>query len=184
MQELAEVRDEQTIPRLMEILDEEDVAYRRAAVKALGVIGEDAVPSLVEVLLESDNATVRASCTKALAQVSFNHPGDPFPEEGIRGLKAAIDDPNPVVHIAGAMALGQIGSPVFELVVEVLETTENLALAVALINALGSMGDSRAKEVLSRLEQDESKDSYIRESATSALSRLDQVIGFRNLGSA
>ena len=36
MWELAENRDENTIPRLISILDQEDVTFRRAAVKALG----------------------------------------------------------------------------------------------------------------------------------------------------
>ncbi|NJQ97678.1 MAG: HEAT repeat domain-containing protein [Hydrococcus sp. CSU_1_8] len=39
MWEIADARDETTIPRLMAVLGEEDVVYRRAAVKALGVIG-------------------------------------------------------------------------------------------------------------------------------------------------
>jgi bilin biosynthesis protein len=47
MMEIAEHRDETTIPKLMAILDEEDTTYRRAAVKALGVIGADTVPSTV-----------------------------------------------------------------------------------------------------------------------------------------
>ena len=36
MWEIAEARDETTIPRLMSILDETDVTYRRAAVKPWG----------------------------------------------------------------------------------------------------------------------------------------------------
>ena len=35
MVEIAESRDETTIPRLMSLLGEEDVTYRRAAVKTL-----------------------------------------------------------------------------------------------------------------------------------------------------
>lgn len=183
MWELAEARDENTIPRLMDILAEENMTYRRAAVKALGAIGEDAVPQLVESLLNSDNATIRASCTKALAQVSFNHPDLPFPAVGVRGLKAALNDPNPVVHIAAVMALGQIGLPVLDLLIETLKTTENVALAVALANALGSINDRRAVEVLAEFAEDESVDSYVRESAVSALSRSELLSGYRDASS-
>ncbi len=178
MWELAEVRDENTIPRLMNILGEENVAYRRTAVKALGVIGADAVPLAVESLLNSDNPTVRSSCAKVLAQIAVNHPDVPFPEEGIQGLKQALNDPNPVVNIPAVMTLGEIGSPVFNLLVETLNTTDNLAVGVAIINALGSMGDERAIEVLTNLSQDKSVDTYISESATSALSRLEMVIKY------
>lgn len=179
MIELAEIRDETTIPRLMSVLDNEDVTYRRAAVVALGIIGVDAVPLIVESLLNSDNVTVRGSCAKALAQIAVNHPDVTFPEQGIQGLKTAIDDPNPVVHIAAVMALGEIGEPAFDILVETLKTTDNVAVAVAIVNALGSSGDERAVEVLTGLTQDQSVDSYVRESAVSSLGRLDQVIHFK-----
>lgn len=180
MWELAEQRDETTIPRLMGLLDEEDTTYRRAAVKALGAIGVDTVPPLVDALLNNGNVTVRGSAAKALAQVAINYPETPFPEEGLAGLKTALNDPNPVVHIATVMALGEIASPtVVEMLIETLQTTDNPALAVSIVNALGSIGDSRGVEVLQSLTTDESADSYVRETAISALSRLDQMLGFR-----
>ena len=180
MWELAEARDENTIPRLMSILDEEDVAYRRTAVKTLGVIGADVVPSVVNSLLNSDNPTVRSSCAKALAQVVAHHPDVAMPEEGIQGLKQALNDPNPVVYIPAVMTLGEIGSPVFDLLVETLKTTDNPALGVTILNALGSMGDKRAVEVLTELGQDDSVDPYIKESAISALSRLEMVMKYNS----
>ncbi|MDZ8077896.1 MAG: HEAT repeat domain-containing protein [Nostoc sp. SerVER01] len=178
MWQLAEVRDENTIPRLMSILDDEDVTYRRAAVKALGAIGVDAVPAVVQSLLNSDNATIRGSCAKALAQIAANHPDVPFPEEGLQGLKTALNDENGVVYIASVMALGEIGSPAFEILNEALKTTDNVAVAVAIVNALGSMGDVRGVEVLTALTNDETVDPYVRESAVSALPRLEQVIKY------
>jgi len=180
MLELVKVRDENTIPRLMSILDQENVLYRRAAVKALGAIGAEVVPFVVESLLNSDNATVRSSCAKALAQVVANHPEVLMPEEGIQGLKQALNDPNPIVNIPAAMTLGEIGSPVFDILVETLHTTENLAVAVAILNALGSMGDPRAVEVLTKLSNDQSADPYIQESAISALSRLEMVMKYQS----
>jgi bilin biosynthesis protein len=184
MWELVEQRDETTIPRLMSLLSEEDTTYRRAAVKALGAIGVDTVPPLVDALLNSDNVTVRGSAAKALAQVAINYPETPFPEEGLAGLKTALNDPNPVVHIATVMAFGEIATPtVVEILIEALQATDNPALAVSIVNALGSIGDSRGVEVLQSLTTDESADSYVRETAISALSRLDQMLGLRK-GSA
>lgn len=180
MWELVEQRDETTIPRLMGLLDEEDTTHRRAAVKALGAIGVDTVPSLVEALVNSEDVTVRGSAAKALAQVAINYPETPFPEKGLAGLKTALDDPNPVVHIATVMALGEIGSPsVVEMLIDALQATDNPALAVSIANALSSIGDSRCVEVLQSLTTDESTDSYVRETAISALSRLEQLIGLR-----
>ena len=182
MGQIAETRDENTIPRLMSILGEQDVNYRRSAVKALGIIGANSVPSLVETLESSDNTVVRASCVKALAQVAFNHPDEAFPQIGMDGLKKALNDSNPVVHIAAVMALGEIGPAVLDILVETLKTTDNVAVAVAITNALGSMGDSKAAEVLKEFANDENADSYVRESAVSALSRLEMVIQYKGTG--
>jgi bilin biosynthesis protein len=178
MWELAEKQDETIILRLMSILDEEETNYRRAAVKALGVIGLNTVPLLVEALLKSENVTVRGSAAKALAQVAINYPDDPFPVEGVQGLKIALNDPNPVVHIAAVMAMGEIGAPTVDILIETLKTTDNPALAVAIVNALASIGDSRGVDVLTTLIQAESTDSYVRESAISALSRLEMTTKF------
>lgn len=179
MMEIAESRDRNTIPRLISILDQEDVIYRRAAVKVLGVIGFDAIPAVVESLLQSENVTVRGSAAKALAQIAINYPDVSFPEAGLQGLKAAINDPNPVVHIASVMALGQMGSAAFDILVEALQTTDNIAAQVAIVNALASVGNPKCVEVLTKFASDESVDSYVRESATSALSRLDLVMNFK-----
>ncbi|MEO0014562.1 MAG: hypothetical protein RLZZ535_2951 [Cyanobacteriota bacterium] len=180
MWEIAEAKDENTIPRLMSILDQEDVSYRRAAVKTLGVIGAEVVPPVVDALLNSDSPTVRSSCAKVLAQITVNHPDVPMPEEGIQGLKQALNDPNPVVNIPAVMTLGEIGSPVFDLLVETLNTTDNIVVQMSIINALGSMGDERGVEVLRHLSQNKSADPYLQESATSALSRLEMVMKYKS----
>jgi len=175
MWEIVETRDESTIPRLMGILGEEDTIYRRAAVKTLGAIGIDSVPSLIYSLLNSDNLTIRSSCAKALAQVAFNYKDIPFPSDGIEGLKKGLNDANPVVHITSAMALGVIGVPALDTLLEVLDETDNIGLAVAILQAVSSIDDDRSIEVLNRLANDESADTYVRETASGALSRLDML---------
>lgn len=175
MREIAASRDEQTIPRLMAIMDAEDIGYRRTAVKTMGIIGPDAVPVLAETLTQHQNSTVRASCAKALAQVAVNHKEVDFPQVGIQALQQAVNDPDPVVHLATVMALGAVGPAVFEILVETLRTTENIAIAVATVNALGSLGDERCKPVLEEFAQNDSVDPYIQESAVSAVSRLDMI---------
>ncbi len=176
--EIVEQRDETTIPRLMANLEDEDMTYRRASVKTLGLIGFDSVPYLVEALINNDNSTIRASCAKALAQVAVNYPDDPFPQEGLEGLKTGMSDDNAVVHISSVMALGAIGVPALDILIEAVETTDNLAVGVAILNALGSIKDERCKEVLTKISNDESVDPYIKESAISALSRLEMVIKY------
>ena len=177
MWEIVDTKDENTIPRLMSVLDETDTTYRRAAVKTIGAVGVETVPFLVETLKESDNGTVRSSCAKALAQVSLNYPDETFPEVGIQGLKEALLDENPVVNIASAMAMGVIGTPALDSLLEVLESTDNVALGVAIINALSSMKDERALETLKQIAEDENADMYMKQMAQSAFSRMDMLKG-------
>lgn len=179
MIEIVETRDETTIPRLIEILDDTDTTYRRAAVKTLGAIGVDTVPFLVSVMATSDNVTVRGSAVKAFAQVILNYPEVPFPATGLACLQASMGDENPVVSIAAVMALGEMGAPAFDLLVAELNTTDNIALQVTLVNTLGSSGDRRAEAILIAARDDEDRDPYVRELATSALSRLDSTISYR-----
>jgi bilin biosynthesis protein len=181
---IVETRDETTIPRLMSILDETDTTYRRAAVKTLGAIGLDTVPFLVAAVSTSDDVTVRGSAVKALAQVIINYPELPFPAVGLDCLKTAMSDENPVVNIAAVMALGEIGPPVFEMLVETLQTTDNIALQVILVNTLASLGDRRAEAILVAASQDPNLDEYVRESATSALPRLDTTIKYKEMKAA
>lgn len=177
MWELAEIEDETIIPRLMDALDEEDTTYRRAAVKTLGAVGLETVPYLVEAMLSSDNVTVRGSAVKALAQVAICYPDIPFPEAGMQGLAKAIHDSNPVVNIAAVMALGEIASPdAFDILLEAFKITDNIALSVTIANTFGSIRDSRGAEVLQAIIDDESIEGYVRESAVSALSRLELVM--------
>ncbi len=176
MLEIADTRDETTIPRLMAAMGEEDTIYRRASVKTLGVIGMEAIPAVVEQMLNSENDTVRASCAKAMAQIAVSHPDTAFPAEGLEGLRKAMEDPYPVVQIASVMSLGEVGAPAVETLLEALKTTENVAIALTIANTLGSIGDPRAVEVLRELIADETVDSYVRETAQSALPRLEQMI--------
>ena len=179
MLELVKTRDETTIPRLISILDEDDTTYRRAAVKTLGAIGMDTVPFLIEILSISNNVTVRGSAVKALVQVIVNYPDVPFPAEGLECLKTSMSDENPVVNIAAVMALGELGTPAFEILVEALKTTDNIALQGILVNTLASIGDIRAEPILAAAIEDASLDEYVRESATSALPRLEQTIKYK-----
>ena len=179
--EIAAGRDETTVPRLMGLIDHENVDLRRSAVKTLGVIGADAVPALTRGLT-SESVAMRTSCCKALAQLAANFPEDALPDATIAALKAGTGDENAMVQLVSVMALGQLGQAGFGPLTEVLRENDDAAVGVAIVNALGSGGDERSIAVLQALTMDETVDSYVRESAVSALPRLDQMINYKKSG--
>ncbi|ERN41959.1 HEAT domain containing protein [Rubidibacter lacunae KORDI 51-2] len=175
--QIADLDDATIIPRLMENLGEDDVVYRRASVKALGAIGQPAIAPLIDGLTNGKNATVQASCAKALAQIATWHPDEPFPQPVLDSLKKAMSDPSPVVQLTSVMALGQVGTPALEILIDTLQSTANIALAVSIANTLGSIANPRTSEVLTELAHNEAIDPYLREIATSALSRTNMAEG-------
>lgn len=178
MDEIAENYTESTISELVSILYSEDVPYRRTAAKTLGVIGLDTVPFVLKELNNSDNALVRASCADILADIVFQHgESEKFPPEVMAGLRQTLEDPNPLVYLTAIGALSTLGKSAFNILQEAL-TIDNIAVQVAVVDALGSLGDERGLELLQSLSQDETVDTYIKDSAVSALSRLEQVIKF------
>ncbi|MEL7085093.1 MAG: HEAT repeat domain-containing protein [Cyanobacteria bacterium P01_A01_bin.3] len=179
MHEIADTRDESTIPQLIQYLGEENTDFRRAVVKTLGVIGPDSVPFLVQKLHESTDTTEKASCTKAMAQVAVNHPDEPFPQVGSDALEAGLKDSDPVVHITAAMALGAIGAPAKDILLKGLKEADNPAVAISIVNALSSIRDESILGSLNEIANDESVDSYVKETAVSAISRLEMMLGKR-----
>jgi bilin biosynthesis protein len=112
--------------------------------------------------------------------VAINYPDEPFPAQGIAGLKTALQDPNAVVNIAAVMAMGVIGAPIVDILIEALQTTDNPALAMSIVNALSAIDDPRCLTAINTLLADEAVDSYVKEAATSALSRLEMTTKFNS----
>jgi bilin biosynthesis protein len=161
------VQGDEIVARLMKLLVLEDVHERRAAVQALGMIGEKVLPPLIDELLKTDDRLVRASCAKAIGAVALKNPEllPDFPQSALDGMKKAIlDIPDPVTKIATVSSLGQIGGGdtahgypgcerALDVLCEALSVTEDMGLAAAAVNAVATIGQSnppfRAKAVAS-----------------------------------
>jgi bilin biosynthesis protein len=176
MEQIAEEYTEETISQLITILDSEDVTYRRTVTQTLGLIGVDALPFLVQELDNNDNFLVRASCVQALGAIAYkDRSQEQFSTEALNSLQKAIEDPHPVVQLASIGALSIMGASAFEILEQALNIP-NILVQVAVVSAFGSLGDERGLEILSSLAKDETVDPYLKESAGSALSRLEQII--------
>ncbi len=177
-QQIVDERDANTITQLIAVLDSSDSSYRRSIVNIFGMIGFDAIPALLNGLANSPIDLVRVSCSEALAAIFHHHPEENFPTEALEGLYQAIEDPNPVVQLTTIASLSTMGKPAYDILVRALEI-DNIFVGVAAIDAIGSLGDSRGLDLLSSMSADRRLDSYLRDSATSALSRLEQIIKFQ-----
>jgi bilin biosynthesis protein len=173
---LAMVRNhaEAALPRLLLLLDHEDVVRRRAAVRALGVFADRAILPLAEKFHASQDGTVRASCIKAYAQIASNARGILFPPEAMAALEAALQDCSPVVAIAAVMALGQVGEQALPLLIQVCQG-DNEAQAVAAVNALATIDHPDVASCLAQLAAAEDIDTYVRETVASAMARLEDL---------
>ena len=85
-------------------------------------------------------------------------------------LESALIDQSPVVSLAAVMALGQVGFQSLDLLLNVA-VGENPALAVAAVNALAEIDDSRVEECFAKLLENQSTDSYVHSTVTSASER-------------
>lgn len=177
--QIAEERDENTISQLIAVLNSPDYSYRQSLVQVFGIIGFDAIPTLVEELDRNESDLVRVSCTQALAAIAHNSPEESLPTEALEGLYQAVSDSNPVVQLSTIGALSTMGSAVYEILVQALDL-DDLLVGVAAIDAIGSLGDPRGLKLLSELSANQTVDRYLRDAATSALSRLEQVIKFNS----
>lgn len=179
MQQIVEEYNEETINQLVEVLDSEDAVYRRTVVKTLNQIGLDAVPALLKELNQSENSLAKASCINALSSISNRDKEEKFLSQILTSLEQALADPNPMVQLSSVGAIEGFGATAFDILSSAIDS-DNLLIQVAVVNALGSLGDPRGLEVLSPLSQDQNVDPYVKELAVSALSRLEQVIKFNN----
>ena len=144
MGEIASSGDSEAIPKLMLLLDADDVSMRRSAVRAMGAIGPKAIPVLNRRLAITDDPTIAASCCKGLAQIAVNWREFTFSEETMRLLGDKALEPNPVVQITAVMALGEMGEKAIPMLEHALKGGD-LAVALASLNALASMNHASGK---------------------------------------
>ena len=165
---------DQAMPRLIGLLNQPDVSLRRASVRALGAFGEVAMQPIADCFNGADDATVKASCVKAYAQLASNYPGLPFTEAALQVLKHGLADPSPVVAVASVMALGQVGQQAVPLLLEICKG-DNPAQAVAAVNALAEINDPAVEQGLIALQAEEGLDDYVKETLTSAVLRVQDL---------
>lgn len=164
----------ESMPRLIALLDQPDVALRRAAVRGLGAFGADALQPLAELFSISVDGTVRASCVKAYAQIASNFPGQEFTAEAMAVLDQALSDESPVVSQSAVMALGQVGQQALQSLIRICKG-DNIAHVQSAAMALAEIPGDEAERCLREVLADPSTDPLARQMVEASLARREGV---------
>ena len=165
---------EESMPRLLSLLDQPDVSLRRAAVRGLGAFGQRALQPIAELFAQSDDGTVRASCVKAYAQIASNFPDQDFSDDAMSVLEKALGDSSPVVSQSAVMALGQVGVQALPLLIQICKG-DNIAHVQSAAMALAEIPDPRAGACLREVLNDPNIDPLSRQMVEASLGRLDSA---------
>jgi HEAT repeat protein len=159
---LGEVRSDEAIPGLLELVEHSDYYVRRMAPDALGNIGDEkAIPGLLK-LVEDSDSYVRMRAADALGKI-----GD---KKAIPGLLKLVEDPEYFVRMRAADALGNIGDKkAIPGLLKLVEDSDYFVRRRA-ADALGNIGDDQAIPRLLKLV--EHSDCYVRMSAADALGNI------------
>ena len=162
----------ESMPRLLELLNQPNVSLRRAAVRGLGAFGASALEPLAVLFCESDDGTVRASCVKAYAQIASNYPEQDFSESAMAVLKKALDDASPVVSQSAVMALGQVGKQALPMLIAICKG-DNIAHLQSAAMALAEIPDPSAEACLREVMANPGTDPLALEMIEASIGRLE-----------
>jgi HEAT repeat protein len=165
-------------PLVKAAAEDESVAVRESAIKALGRLGPPAIESLIAILKKHKDPEARAAAAVALARMAAP-PSDPSgavappPLKGtlaLAALIAALDDPEPKVRLDAAFALGMAGDlmAVSPLIARLKDKDVDVRMGTAV--ALGRLKAADAAKPLAAALEDESP--WVRQVATWALIEL------------
>lgn len=144
---LAWIADEQVIPALLPLLDDDVWTIRTAVLRALAEIGsEKALPGLMHAL-EDTHELVREVAVEVIGQMQLSG--------ALPALRAALHDNAGFVRRAAVEAIGEIGAQeVSDELIEMLRTTEDQQIRWAIVEALGKLGAADAVDLLKQYLDD------------------------------
>ncbi len=161
MDKIEELKDEEDIEGLIELLEENEIRIREETVKALGMIGaEEALPHLLDRLREDHASTVRANAALALSNFES--------EECKTALKEAAEDEDWEVRHDSAIAMGNFRDDgVEEKLCSLIEDKE-IEVRKKAIDSLGEVGD---EDMISEIEK-YLDDEDLKKNAARAISKI------------
>ncbi len=129
-----------SIPMLIQGLEDDDPSRRVGAAHALSAIGRPAVPALIEAL-DDRNHVVRIGAARALAGIG------PDAHEAIPALTAACKDEVFLVCVMSLSALGHMGKEALPQIIDALQDRRAWQIPAAAVEALRRIGPDAAPAV-------------------------------------
>jgi HEAT repeat protein len=191
---LSRIPGEESIPPLIEALQDENLLVSRAAILALGDLKyQPAIPYLEEILQSQDKKELHAAAITILGTISgreaaqvllqaLENPdnrvkrnaalalGELHIEKAVIPLMNLMKEDDECLRAIAASSLGLIGDKqaVEALIIALSDISENVRTIAA--SSLGYLGDSKSIPLLEKALQDENKS--VRETAGAALLKL------------
>ncbi len=163
---LGQIGDVKAVSPLLKSLESEDRWIRRSAAKALETMNDDRiVEPLMRRLLEINepDAEVRRSAAKALARMQL--------EKSIKPLAQALKDSSLGVRLEAGYALGRIGEPAIDVLIEARNDADSRVRDSA-VAALGNIGGESVRRQLISVLRDENEESTVKLTAIQALNKI------------
>jgi HEAT repeat protein/S1-C subfamily serine protease len=163
---LGQIGDTRAVEPLLKAMESEDRWIRRAAAAALEKMNDERVikPLMWHLLEDNEEDTeVRRSAAKALARMR--------PLEAIESLAQALKDSSLGVRLEAGYALGRIGEPAIDVLIEARHDADSRVRDSA-VAALGNIGGRRARSQLTSILEDENEESTVKLTAIQALSKI------------
>jgi HEAT repeat protein len=147
-----------TLPALEKAFKDKDPNIRRAALEAMGWIGQDSLPILLAALKDDG---LRAGAAAALGKI-----GRPA-RDAVPTLCKMLEDSDPEARRNAATALGRIGPQTPEVIPALVKTLHDKEAGEQAANSLARMGQSAVQPLIAALADDQTRDR-----AASALSQI------------
>ncbi|AAP99385.1 MULTISPECIES: HEAT repeat domain-containing protein [Prochlorococcus] len=158
----------ESIARLINNLDHDNVELRRKSVKALACFETDVLREVIHLFISTKDNLLRISYLKVLVLIASKCSLTNFTEDVQKLLKSALVDESTEIVLMSISFLRQIGNESIPYLKKLCRD-KNVLRAKSAVSALIEIPDSSLQQFLITIAQDSSLDDLIRDAAIQAM---------------
>ena len=149
--------------RLLNNLNNDDMALRRKSILALGQYGEQSFKSIVQLYLNTNNKIIKVSCLKSILKAVVTCEIKNVSEEVMSVVNHSLDEDSPEIILTAISLLKQLGLQGRSILMRI-SRDENLLKAKASVSVLMEIKEPLVNNHLKELLNDDLIDPIIRDS--------------------